>query len=240
MSFSDSSDSSDFEKGVEPLPKMAIDASAQELAKQAIADSAAARVLFRMAFPSVTCARVLCDPPAAPAAPCEYVAGPAGSFSVPFQIVNLQLAMPMLMPTADEIEFQVGPEAFVTFYLLESSCPTCALFRRLFDSEQTEPVSFQDPVSFQRVLQAVTLCRTETAAKFAKIWACANEWAMAEAINGSTMLLAESVRELELAYHTIRDNLKFKGVKGSKGKQGGKGAGKQGDKGSLGKMDLSH
>jgi hypothetical protein len=63
---------------------------------------------------------------------------------------------------------------------------------------------------------------------------------MAEAINGSTMLLAESVRELELAYHTIRDNLKFKGGKGSKGKQGGKGAGKQGDKGSLGKMDLSH
>jgi hypothetical protein len=60
---------------------------------------------------------------------------------------------------------------------------------------------------------------------------------MAEAINGSTMLLAESVRELELAYHTIRDNLKFKG---GKGKQGGKGAGKQGDKGSLGKMDLSH
>jgi hypothetical protein len=64
---------------------------------------------------------------------------------------------------------------------------------------------------------------------------------MAEAINGSTMLLAESVRELELAYQTIRDvNLKFKGGKGSKGKQGGKGAGKQGDKGSLGKMDLSH
>ena len=76
---------------------------------------------------------------------------------MPFEIMNLQLAMPMLMPTADEIEFQVGPEVLVTFYMLESSCPHCALFRWLVASEQTEPVSFQDPVSFQRVLQSVTL-----------------------------------------------------------------------------------
>ena len=124
MSSSDSSDSSATEKGVEPLPKTAIDASAQEFAKKAIADSAAARVLCALEFPAVTCARVLCDPPAAPAAPCESVAGPAGSLSEPFEIMNLQLAMPMLMPTADEIEFQVGPEAFVTFYMLEIPAQT--------------------------------------------------------------------------------------------------------------------